>query len=92
MLKLDTHSIQMIAICAILISTIFLGYLEFKRLHFKLDTIGEHVRVIEDLCNIKAKDIDVNLLSKENFINSKELIKNIYKQDYQIFKKHNIIY
>ena len=48
--------------------------------------------VIEDLCNMKAKDININSLSKKNLINSKELIKKIYKQDYQIFEKHNFIY
>lgn len=48
--------------------------------------------LIEDVCNMKAKDINTNSLLKENFINSKELIKEIYKQDYQIFEKHNFIY
>lgn len=48
--------------------------------------------VIEDLCNMKVKDININSLSKKNLINSKELIKKIYKQDYQIFEKHNFIY
>ena len=48
MLKLDTHSIQMIAVCTILISTIFLGYLEFKRLHYKLDSISNNLKTIED--------------------------------------------
>ena len=48
--------------------------------------------VIEDLCNMKAKDININSLSKNNLINSKKLIKKIYKQDYQIFEKHNLIY
>jgi len=48
--------------------------------------------VLEDLCDMKAKDININALSKKNFISSKELIKSIYKQDYQVFKKHNIIY
>ena len=48
--------------------------------------------LIEDVCNMKAKDININSLVKENFINSKELIKKIYKQDYQIFEKHNLIY
>jgi len=42
--------------------------------------------VLADLCNMKAKDININMLSKKNFINSKELIKKIYKQDYQIFE------
>ena len=48
--------------------------------------------VLQDLCNMKAKDININSLSKKNLINSKELIKKIYKQDYQIFEKHNFIY
>ena len=48
--------------------------------------------ILTDLCDMKAKDIKINMLSKENFVNSKELIKRIYKQDYQIFEKHNIIY
>lgn len=48
--------------------------------------------VSTDLCNMKAKDIKINMLSKKNFINSNELIKRIYEQDYQIFEKHNIIY
>ena len=48
--------------------------------------------ILTDLCDMKAKDIEINMLSKENFVNSKELIKRIYKQDYQIFEKHNIIY
>ena len=55
MLKLDTHSIQMIAICTILLSTIFLGYLEFKRLHYKLDSIADNLKTIEDLKTIKNK-------------------------------------
>lgn len=48
--------------------------------------------IIEDLCNTKAKDININSLVKENFVNSKELIRDIYKLDYKIFEKHNIIY
>jgi len=48
--------------------------------------------IFKDLCDIKATEIDINNLQKKNFINSKELIKKIYSQDYQIFKKHNIIY
>lgn len=48
--------------------------------------------ILTDLCNMKAKDININMLSKKNFVNSKKLIKEIYKQDYQIFEKHNIIY
>lgn len=48
--------------------------------------------LIKDLCNTKAKDIDINALLKENFANSENLVREIYKQDYQIFKKHNIIY
>jgi hypothetical protein len=55
MIKLDTHSIQMIALCTILLSSIFLGYLEFKRLHYKLDGISNQVKVIEDLGTIKNK-------------------------------------
>lgn len=55
MLKLDTHSIQMIAICTILLSTIFLGYLEFKRLHYKLDNIADNLKTIEDLKTINNK-------------------------------------
>lgn len=55
MLKLDTHSIQMIAICTILLSTIFLGYLEFKRLHYKLDSIADNIKTIEDLKTIQNK-------------------------------------
>lgn len=38
---------------------------------------------------MKAKYININCVNKKNFINSKELIKKIYNQDYQIF---NIIY
>lgn len=55
MLKLDTHSIQMIAICTILLSTIFLGYLEFKRLHYKLDSIADNIKTIEDIKTIQNK-------------------------------------
>jgi hypothetical protein len=51
---------------------------------------NKHISI--DLCNMKAIDIKNNMLSKKNFINSKELIKRIYEQDYKIFENHNIIY
>ena len=68
MLKLDTQSIQMIAICTILLSAIFLGYLEFKRLHNKLDSIRDQVKVIEDLNTIKGKTA-LNALSSNPLLN-----------------------
>ena len=74
MLKLDTHSIQMIAICTILISTIFLGYLEFKRLHYKLDSISNNLKTIED-SNTINKSLKQGTNNKINMTNP--LSKNI---------------
>ena len=48
--------------------------------------------VLRDLCDVKVQDIKIDELVKKNFINSKELIKKIFKDDYQIFEKYNIIY
>ena len=91
MLKLDTHSIQMIAICTILISTIFLGYLEVKRLHYKLDTISNQVKVIEDLNTIKnpgapytAPNTNKNLsdiLPRQSSSHEENIVNKIFNND-----------
>ncbi len=48
--------------------------------------------VFKDLCDVKAKDLKLEELVKKNFMNSIDLIKKIYKVDYEIFIKYNIIY
>jgi hypothetical protein len=48
--------------------------------------------LIKNVCNMKTKNITLDLLIKKNFLESKKLIKEIYKNDYNIFKKHNFIY
>ena len=48
--------------------------------------------ILKNVCDIKSKNIKLNLIQKKNFLKSKKLIKKIYKKDYDIFKKNNIIY
>ncbi len=56
----------------------------------KLNVTKKSTNIIfNNICDKRAKDLKLNLLSKENLKNSIELIKNIYKIDYDIFKKYN---
>ena len=63
------------------------------KINYKLNMtkIPENI-VSENLCNVNAKDININSLLKKNLIESKELVKEVYKQDYEIFEKFNFIY
>lgn len=63
----------------------------FKGYHHNVSKLSNNV-VIENLSNVKIKDIKISLLNKESFLSSLELIKEIYTLDYKIFEKHNYIY
>lgn len=59
----------------------------------KLNTTSQNRELVNiETSNINAKFLDERFYKKENFRKSFSLIKNIFKLDYEILKKHNIIY
>lgn len=64
----------------------------FKSIKKENSSFVPKVPILKDCSKMKVKDISLEQLSKENFINSLNLVKDVFKIDYELFSQYGYNY